>query len=261
MNANPNNTEAFATIDLGTGGVTTIKSTEGAELDALTFTDTGVLYGIGQTDACNSCLYKIDKKTAKRKLVSKDLAEEPNDHHGLAFNPDDGLIYHAIDDVLEVIDPKGKFSVTNVGYGGDVPDDAQAIGFDYNERSFIVADGDSDLYRVEPNGDSTSITGVSQIFALQVGAWRTIELSYSKDDGFSGIVESSEPSCAGPAIVTIFKQKKGDDLEIEEVDTDDDGDFKLEESVPKGKYYAQMDPGLTSEADCQPGISLPVKVK
>jgi hypothetical protein len=163
------NTRILATIDLTNGEATTIGDTT-RRLTSLTFDSAGTLYaseggGNFNPHTCPHCLHTLSKTTAVPTKVT-DMTPCPNPGsscgHGIAFNPDDGLIYHTTgtreDDMFESVMTTTPFTKTPIGYTGAViPDTVYGIGYDDPNNRFIITDWNKDVFSVTAAGVSNEL--------------------------------------------------------------------------------------------------------
>ena len=144
---NPQNGKYYAILVTGSGRrlVTVVPSTGvctdiGAPpggLSSITFAPNGRLFGVTGTDAGHS-LYKINPSNASATSV----ATLTNGLAGqiIAFNPDDGYLYHWTYQVFEKIDTVGYVS-TSISMSGNYTDLNEPFGAVYKGNgSFIVND-------------------------------------------------------------------------------------------------------------------------
>jgi hypothetical protein len=90
----------LVTIEPSSGVATRIGNT-GQLFAALAFDDVGTLYGLSGTPPPGAILHRLDRTTAAAESV---LALTNAGGHAMAFNPDDGLLYHATGGLLEKVD-------------------------------------------------------------------------------------------------------------------------------------------------------------
>jgi len=124
----------LVTLDEGTGVAVRIGGTQD-KFAGIAFTSDGTLYGVsGEAGPNPEALYTIDPLTGQSSLV-EDLGAG-SDGETLAFNPDDGLLYHAsgsgnpnsnFGEIFETIDP-ATLAITNVPLSG----------FDYEELTALT---------------------------------------------------------------------------------------------------------------------------
>ena len=261
VEVDPDNSDHFrglARLDPLTGSLTKVLRL-GTQIESLAFSPNGTLYGVSDGSAvCPVCLYRIDKATGARTRLTGpgDLFDESNDEdpHAIAFNPNDGMIYHATDiqsKVFEKIDPSNAFSVTNIGFSGDLPSGGNGLAFDPTSGTFVLLDADGTLFDVTPSGVSTSFVFSNAERGLLVGTHRTLSLRYSKAERlFFGELSSFEDGCVDGRTVSVFRKKRGPDALLGQPITDGDGDFALDLSARPGTYYATAVAEVTPLADC-----------
>jgi len=124
----------LVTLDEGTGVAVLIGDTQ-ERFAGIAFTSDGTLYGVsGDGGEIPEALYTIDPSTGQSSFVAELGAG--SDGEALAFNPDDGLLYHAsgsgnpnsnFGEIFETIDP-ATLAITNVPLSG----------FDYEELTALT---------------------------------------------------------------------------------------------------------------------------
>jgi hypothetical protein len=165
----------LATIDLTNGHATTLYDTA-MKLSSITFDAAGTLYAVtgrgndsSVPNPCQGCLYTLGKTTLATTLLKQlsncpGLTSSSSCGHGIAYNADDGLIYHTSGDVthptLEKVSLTPPYTITNVGYdaGGVTPDTAYGIGFDATLHRFVITDWNRHVYNVSvpPSGPAVA---------------------------------------------------------------------------------------------------------
>jgi hypothetical protein len=130
----------LVTLDDLTGVATSVGNTSD-KFAGIAFADDGTLYGVsGDGGIIPESLYSLSTIDASATFIM--FLEDGSDGETLAFNPDDGLLYHASGigtpnqanngEIFETIDP-GTLNITNVPLSG----------FDYEELTALVySDGD-----------------------------------------------------------------------------------------------------------------------
>ena len=113
-----------------------------------------ILYGVtgdGATDP--ESLFSLDQTDGtKTSLVTLGNGD---DGEAIAYNPNDGLIYHWsgwFDNVFESIDPDDGYSVTEIGVGGDWVN-VKSATYNPSTSGFLLADGQTYFYSVSEFGD------------------------------------------------------------------------------------------------------------
>ncbi len=149
------------TIDPATGAGTLIGNT-GQAIAAITFDCSGTLWAVtGDGGSDPEALYQLStadgSSTRIRSLGNGDSGE------ALAFNPDDGLLYHASGGntvVFESIDPQ-TLDVTDIDISGTALADgeARALGYSTDLGEFLWHRGIQQLYTATPAGAVTGLIG------------------------------------------------------------------------------------------------------
>ncbi|MBI2919205.1 MAG: hypothetical protein HYY01_14620 [Chloroflexi bacterium] len=152
----------LVTLDPSTGVATSIGDTTD-KFAGLAFHSNGVLYAISGDGAGGpppltvlpEALYTLDLATAAPTLVT--VLGNGTDGETIAFNPDDGLIYHAsgegipnINEVFETID-LATLAVSQITLKGQDYAEATALAYE-GLRTFYMADLGRRLYRVNTDG-------------------------------------------------------------------------------------------------------------
>ena len=152
----------LATINLATGQATTIANT-GQNIAGITFTTAGVLYAVtGDNDGtCGACLYQINKADGVLTHV-KTLDTELTGGEAIAFNPDDGMVYHTSgwdgEAVFQKIDPQTPpFTPIDIPYIGTPPDEILGLGYDPDTDTFLATDWDFVVHSITPGGTITEL--------------------------------------------------------------------------------------------------------
>ena len=128
-------------------------------------TQAGVLYGV-VGDGGGNGLYTIDTATGTPSAQLLPLGNG-NDGEGIAYNPNDGLLYHTSgissgSEYFETIDPVGLTVGPNLVAGNSYPsppvdDELTSIVWYDPLGVFIVTDRDNDVYHVTTTGAFTEI--------------------------------------------------------------------------------------------------------
>jgi hypothetical protein len=111
------NNRALAKLDLVTGNATIVGNT-GRYFASIAFTSTGNLYGVtgnGSGYGAQNSLYSINKSNATSTYLT---ALNGTANHALAFNTDDGKLYHWSAYLMEKID-LGSNAITNITLSGN----------------------------------------------------------------------------------------------------------------------------------------------
>lgn len=147
----------LVTIDPSTGVATDIGDT-GDRFAGLAFTSAGVLYAVtGDGAGVPETLYTLDTSTAVPTAVL--TLGNGNDGETLAFDPDNGLLYHAsgegipnVNEIFESIDPN-LLTVTSITLAGQDYAEATALTYEGN-RNFLLADLGRRLFHINTDGFS-----------------------------------------------------------------------------------------------------------
>jgi uncharacterized protein YjiK len=159
------NPRPLVILDPNTGAMTLI-GTPAVYISDLTFDDEGTLYGVtGNGGAApNQSLVTIDLQTGAISLVT---AVGTGRGHALAFNPDDGLLYHLHNqNDFESIDPANGFARTDIGLTG-ANDEMTSLTYIGN-GIFRATDSDDEAYDITTTGQSIIIaSGFEDISAIE----------------------------------------------------------------------------------------------
>jgi len=134
----------LGTVDPSTGVVTDI-GTFTDNIATIAFDNNGVLYGVtGDGATVSETMYIIDISTAAMTLAA--TLGNGNDGEAIAFNPEDGLMYHwsgwgAGNVIMETID-LGTFTTTPVTLSGSIPNNVGSAVYAGN-GTFIASDVNS----------------------------------------------------------------------------------------------------------------------
>jgi len=141
----------LATLDEATGVAASIGIVN-QKFAGIAFADDGTLYGIsGDGAAVPESLFTLNINTGSASLVVQ--LGNGSDGETIAFNPDDGLLYHASGignqnqvangEIFETIDP-GTLAVTNVPLSQDDYQELTALMF--SDGGFLAGDvGDTNV--------------------------------------------------------------------------------------------------------------------
>jgi len=152
-----------------TTGVCTLVGNLGDNFSSITFTPIGKLYGITGTSqngagAINPrTLYEINPVNATK--VFKQTLTNGADGQVIAFNPDDGFIYHWSGNnstVTEKVDTT-IFSVTNIVESGLGHREVFGAAY-FKSGAFFVADIDFNVFSMSSSGQYTSMGFTSVLF-------------------------------------------------------------------------------------------------
>ncbi len=139
--------------------------------------------------------------------------------------------------------------------GDGVPDDADdcplgaATGFDTDGDGCKdeVEDGDDDNDTVVDVSDSCRALPANTPSGCPV-VNRPLTLSYSKSkQEFKGLLTASQPSCISGDLVTLWKQRSGDDLEVGTDELNAQGKYAVSKRGRPGKYYATVDERVVAD--------------
>ena len=152
------NTRELVTIDTVTGEATRIGDT-GDRFAGLAFDSDGTLYGVtGDGANTSETLFTLSLTDATPTLVLS--LDQGFDGEAIAFNPNDGLIYHAsgfsCHEVFESIDPDTL--AIDVIFDGVCIDYEEATALTHLEGDILLlADLDNPLYQITTAGDLTLV--------------------------------------------------------------------------------------------------------
>jgi hypothetical protein len=261
----PGGTDVLAKVDLSNGHVRTIANTK-QTFAGITFGSDGTLYGLtASVSGCVTCLYKLNTRTGAKTF----LTTLPDAHccgEAIGFDPVDGMLYHTngtdTQPLFEKVDPHAPFTVTNVGYTGTAPNEVEGIGFDQESGSFVMLDGDAEIWSVTPAGSTMMIAHADAIFrGLVVGTWRKVTLKYSATHHlFTGALSAGEPGCIDGRTVSIFKKTSSGGIDLDDAVTASDGSFFFSDNASKGKYYATVNAETLPQSNCAAARSKPLAI-
>jgi hypothetical protein len=201
-------TRSLVTIDITTGIATEIGDT-GLRLAGIAFTDAGVLYGISGDGASPSeTLYTLDLNTGAPSFVL--TLGNGTDGEAIAFNPDDGFLYHMsglgtqnVDEIFERINLT-TLVVTPITLSGF--DGSEVLGMSYaGGGNFIVSDLNSQWSSVTTTGvlsplvtTTSSYRGHANGSGLGTGIYSGPGVSDNADGTYD-----FDPAAAGVGVHTI----------------------------------------------------------
>jgi hypothetical protein len=143
----------LATVNLATGVATQIGNL-GDSFSSLTFRADGQLFGVtGDGATVPETLYLIDKATAAKTLAT--ALGNGDDGEVIAYNPDDGLIYHwsgNLSRVFETILATPPYTVTDVPITGAPSGETFGAVYDACRNVFIASSSDSTFSLWNPDG-------------------------------------------------------------------------------------------------------------
>jgi len=148
----------LVTIDPFTGVATSIGST-GDKFQGLAFDAAGTLYGVLPSD---DNLYVLSQSNAAPTSFLSGL-DADNDPQAIAFNPDDGLLYHAggYGDVFETVELVTPFNITDIDISGTALTNGQVQALTYWDAMDVFLwkqdNGSGPLFRVTSLGVETLI--------------------------------------------------------------------------------------------------------
>ncbi len=181
------NGRELVTLDPMTGIATSIGNT-GDKLAGLTFDDSGTLYGVsGDGASVPETLFTIDLGDAS--LTSFLTLGAGDDGEAIAFNPDDGKIYHAsgLDgEVFESIDLTTKV-ITPIAQTGDSYAELISLVWDPGQGLFLGFDLQSEFLTISTTG---LITGIDDVLDITTRGFAF----YDPDANNPGINAVPEPS-------------------------------------------------------------------
>ena len=144
----------LVTIDPTTGVATNVGDT-GDRFAGIAFDSSGILYGV-TGDGANTPETLFTLSTVDATATQVTSLGNGTDGEALAFNPDDGLFYHASglnNNVFETVNPI-SFSVTNIPLSGDTYSEALSLTYE-GSGVFLLGDLDQRLYRITASGAVT----------------------------------------------------------------------------------------------------------
>jgi len=198
----------LVTINTVTGVATKIGNT-GDSFAAITFTSSGFLYGVtGDGAMIGERLYAIDASTAATTLVM--ALGNGDDGETIAFNPDDGLIYHAsgIDGGRIFESTNSIAAPINIPLSGSVYDEATALHYTGN-GNFILASFNS-FYSITTSGVVTAIDSLGLGFTCKgiIDANTTVAIDDNSENLSNDFKIYPNPSTGGLHKSTYFAQQQ-----------------------------------------------------
>lgn len=162
----------LVTLDETTGVATSVGNT-GDQLAGIVFADDGTLYGVsGDGATMAETLFTVSTFNGSITFVVQ--LGNGSDGETLAFNPDDGLLYHASGigtpnstEIFETIDPDNSFAVANVSLSGDDYEELSSLV--YGDGGFFAGDvgkinfDDPGLFRITAGGVSTFLGSMDHV--------------------------------------------------------------------------------------------------
>lgn len=247
----------LVTIDSITGVATRIGAT-GDKFAGITFGSDGTLFGVtGDGASTPETLFTLNKTTAAPTLVL--TLGNGDDGETIAYNPADGLIYHAsgfgpqnlatTGEILETIDPNTFVAPTNVPLSGG--DYGEAIALVYSGASFLLAGHfPTALYALT---DSGVVGEIGPLDHVSKGLVVVAPSEVDPDSDGDGIPDS-EDDCSGTAAGDAVDPNGCSQMQIDQ-DLDgicDPGKSSIlctgSDSCPK--YKEDID-GVQDEDGCQ----------
>ena len=148
------------TLDPLTGIATPIGDT-GDNVANIAWDATGsTLYGVtGDGAATSEGLFTVDPTTGVLTQVA--ALGAGSDGESIAFNPNDGLVYHFsgrdTNGAFESLDPNNGFALTSIGFIGTVPDEVFSSRWDAGANAFVITNLDQEVWTVATDGTSTNL--------------------------------------------------------------------------------------------------------
>jgi hypothetical protein len=176
----------LVTLDEATGVATSLGNTSD-KFAGIAFADDGTLYGVsGDGGIIPESLYTLSTVDASATFIM--LLEDGSDGETLAFNPDDGLLYHASGignqnqtqngEIFETIDP-GTLNVTSVNLSG----------FDYEELTGLVYSNGGIFFGADLGDSSVDMPGF-----LEITTGGVVTFVGDMDHVAKGLVRLPEPA-------------------------------------------------------------------
>ncbi len=221
----------------------------GEPVASLAFTDTGVLYAVTGDCAGGGCggaatpetLFTVNTANASLTLVLP--LGNGNDGEAIAFNPDDGFMYHMSGQGAGFIFEKihlGSGTVTNIPLSGDLIDNEEAIGFTYDPAQGLFVGGLIDWEIEEGTYGTITADGVlTAINSLEI-PWKDYAFWNASIDSDGDGVPDDEDDCPFDPTETI--DTDGDEIcNNDDLDDDNDGLLDAVDPWPLGRF-ADVDP-------------------
>lgn len=182
------NSRILSRVNVSTGRARSIGD-PGLKFAGLTVASDGTLYGVtgdGESQ-CRECLYTLDKQTAVATFLMN--LGNGEDGEAIAFNPRDGMIYHASgitsgDRIFEKIDPVSQI-ITDIGYSSEPADEILGLVFEAAAGVFIALDRDNLAYSITPSGVLTNLSEIDYLRGYAITG---------KDVDNDGIPDAFEPA-------------------------------------------------------------------
>jgi hypothetical protein len=198
----------LATVNLATGVATQVGNL-GDNFSSLTFRADGQLFGVtGDGAAVPETLYLIDKATAAKTLAT--ALGNGDDGEVIAYNPDDGLIYHWSGNaarVFETILATAPYTVTDVPISGSPSAETFGAVYDACRNVFIASASDSTFRLWNPDGT------VGASYALNPADIRGLALlpanSCNVDLSISISATPAVPTAGNPVTLTVTVLNNG----------------------------------------------------
>lgn len=162
--ASPSGGRLLATLDVTTGQATSIGDT-GLKLSGISFRSHAPLYAISGDGATpSSTLFTLSPATAVPTSIV--ALGNGSDGEGIAFRPDDALLYHSSGsadglEFFETVDPDSLIIGANLApsatYGPDPATEISAIAWYAPLDVFLASDLDFNFFHITPSGQFTLI--------------------------------------------------------------------------------------------------------
>ncbi len=206
-------TQLLVTIDATTGVATSVGD-PGDAFAALAFGDDGTLFALtGDDSLAFEALYTLSPVDATP-TFERDL-DNGNDGEVLAFNEDDGLLYHGsgrgvVNDpagqIFESIVPSDPFSITNVPLPDELGE-VRGITWSGNLGSFLAVNRSLGLYEIETDGSFNRLGDLDHVAAGLAwdGANSTL-YSVDRDSDLLREIDPADGSTLSSIAITVAGQ-------------------------------------------------------
>jgi hypothetical protein len=151
----------LVTLDLLTGVATRVGNT-GENLAGITFAADGTLFAVsGDGGTCSECLYSLNTSDGTATFLAS--LGNGTDGESIAFNPDDGFIYHAsgrdTNPAFEKIEPTAPYTITPIVRTGFNYDEVFGLVY-HGNGIFLAFNVDNEIVEIAATGVATN-TGVT----------------------------------------------------------------------------------------------------